>query len=584
MLTEIQSRWLKRLFSTEPSDRPRAEAALRAWYPEILKRPSPEHFFWFDSPERAGWAVKLLESAKDRMWQAFVDQKSSAREGRLLLDSLRVELCEKAGLEWDQLTKIAGMHRSQQSPFSLQRIELHGLMDLFKQAGRKDHPHHSQWESRVLPLFAGPDKDSEMCRIEDSFYAALHHPCGQGLSLRYNLQSPYTYAKMAEDEQEALSSGREIPAAIAAAWGLARSAGLCWPFEGAVVLLERPAELRFNSQMFPHCDDGPAGIFRDGTKIWAWNGGVTTEQFLLHPEDIRPERWKELQKELDPEFVARLKQRRVAAGKAEPDTAGKTTRHSSAGKASAVFEKLLPAVIKERVDVLRAHNRGSLPLLDRYVEGEHGAVWRDLLALGAAVREDPHAADALAVAYETMSRVDANVRTISGRLTQLGFTKSDGPLHAPPSRSARTQIRELQKVAGTLPISLRAFYEIVGSVDWNGHLAGLLPSTRPQVADPFVVLPIEAAIETARYFAEAKEKWILIAADGLMKANTSGGDPYQIEVPNASADGVLRFECHDLNFVEYLRLVFKFGGFPGYEGMEFPPRQLAELSADLRSF
>jgi hypothetical protein len=147
-----------------------------------------------------------------------------------------------------------------------------------------------------------------------------------------------------------------------------------------------------------------------------------------------------------------------------------------------------------------------------------------------------------------------------------------------------TQIRALEKVAGTLPISLRAFYEVVGSVDWNGHLAGLLPSTRPEVADPLVVVPIEAAVETAHYFDDAKEKWILIAADGLMKANTSGGDPYQIEVPNASADGVLRFECHDLNFVEYLRLVFRFGGFPGYEGMEFPPPQLAELSADLRSF
>jgi hypothetical protein len=165
------------------------------------------------------------------------------------------------------------------------------------------------------------------------------------------------------------------------------------------------------------------------------------------------------------------------------------------------------------------------------MEGEHETVWRDLVALGAAVREDPHVADALAVAYETMSRVEANVRTISGRLTQLGLTKTDGPLHTPPKRSVDTQIRELEKVAGTLPISLRAFYEIVGSVDWNGHLAGLLPSTRPKVADPFVVLPIEAALETASDFADAEEKWILIAADGLMKANTSGGDPYQIEVP-----------------------------------------------------
>src|SRR5271165_6670834 len=146
MLTENQSRWLKHLLSTEPSNRPRAEAALSAWYPEILKRPAPEHFFWFDSPERAGWAVKLLESGHERLWQAFVEQKSSRREGRLLLERLRAELCEKAGVEWDQLTKIAGMHRSQQSPFNLQRIELHGLMDLFMQASRKDHPQHSEWE------------------------------------------------------------------------------------------------------------------------------------------------------------------------------------------------------------------------------------------------------------------------------------------------------------------------------------------------------------------------------------------------------------------------------------------------------
>src|SRR5277367_6007706 len=101
MLTDTQSKWLKHLLSMEPSDRPRAEAALSAWYPVILKRPSPEYFFWFDSPERAGWAVKLLESAQERMWQAFVEQKSSTREGRLLMESLRAELCEKSGLAWD---------------------------------------------------------------------------------------------------------------------------------------------------------------------------------------------------------------------------------------------------------------------------------------------------------------------------------------------------------------------------------------------------------------------------------------------------------------------------------------------------
>src|SRR5271155_1111390 len=122
MLTGTQSRWLTHLLSTEPSDRPRAEAALSAWYPEILERSSPRYFFWFDSPERAGWAVKLLESAREDLWRAFVEDKSSRRKGRLFLESLRSELCEKAGMEWAQLTQIAGRNRTQQTSFNLERI------------------------------------------------------------------------------------------------------------------------------------------------------------------------------------------------------------------------------------------------------------------------------------------------------------------------------------------------------------------------------------------------------------------------------------------------------------------------------
>jgi len=87
-----------------------------------------------------------------------------------------------------------------------------------------------------------------------------------------------------------------------------------------------------------------------------------------------------------------------------------------------------------------------------------------------------------------------------------------------------------------------------------------------------------------REYEGQKERWILIAPDALHKANTSGGDPYVVEVPNAAADGVLNFERHHGYFVEYLRLVFRFGGFPGYEGIEYPPPELTELRADLRPF
>jgi hypothetical protein len=130
-------------------------------------------------------------------------------------------------------------------------------------------------------------------------------------------------------------------------------------------------------------------------------------------------------------------------------------------------------------------------------------VWRELDALGASVRDDAHAADALAVAYETMHRVEANVRTLVDRLAAVGYAfGSDGspsgvpplsgvfgalmnafvrsaspkggrasaaPPHVPPGPNAPRELASFEKRFGTLPLSLRAFYETVGQVDLTGR-------------------------------------------------------------------------------------------------------------------
>jgi hypothetical protein len=71
----------------------------------------------------------------------------------------------------------------------------------------------------------------------------------------------------------------------------------------------------------------------------------------------------------------------------------------------------------------------------------------------------------------------------------------------------------------------------------------------------------------------------------LHKSNTSGGDPYQIAVPDLSADATLLNERHELRFVEYLRLVFRFGGFPGYDGVDSAvPPELTHLCDGLIRF
>lgn len=53
--------------------------------------------------------------------------------------------------------------------------------------------------------------------------------------------------------------------------------------------------------------------------------------------------------------------------------------------------------------------------LERYLAGEHEQVWRDIVALGDAVREEPAFTDAEAMAREMMSRVQRNIEKLIPR-------------------------------------------------------------------------------------------------------------------------------------------------------------------------
>jgi hypothetical protein len=59
--------------------------------------------------------------------------------------------------------------------------------------------------------------------------------------------------------------------------------------------------------------------------------------------------------------------------------------------------------------------------LERYKRGEHEQVWAELVALGAAVREEPVYADALAVAHEMMRRARHNIEQLIPRLVAVGY-------------------------------------------------------------------------------------------------------------------------------------------------------------------
>jgi hypothetical protein len=126
-----------------------------------------------------------------------------------------------------------------------------------------------------------------------------------------------------------------------------------------------------------------------------------------------------------------------------------------------------------------------------------------------------------------------------------------------------------------------------GSVDLMGHHPSLTPRGASITPDPLVVFSIDDAFVGAEEPEEGDDDsaYVLIAPDEIQKAGESGGEPYQIAVPNETLDGELINERHQILFIEYLRMAFRFGGFPGYEGYDRDvPKEIKELREGLLEF
>jgi hypothetical protein len=167
--------------------------------------------------------------------------------------------------------------------------------------------------------------------------------------------------------------------------------------------------------------------------------------------------------------------------------------------------------------------------LERYRAGEYTQVWEELIALGEGIRQTTIYADACAVARETMQRARRNVEVLYQRLQDIGYRfeceqarvaptpmdqlrdqlATDPSIGAvlgdllgnvasvqeqmaqlrdasgrqaqppatcaftPPSADIVARLDAFEEAIGPLPLSVRAWCEIVGSVDLIGSHPGL---------------------------------------------------------------------------------------------------------------
>jgi len=560
----IQTTWLGRLHSTDPADRVGAEVAVREFF-RAADFEVPRHVCWFGSPLSAAWALALLAEPYSPVWPMTLGAARKDRLRRLQVEQAAALVCEVLHVPSVEAARAllgpplgAGLNHAPGSVAKWLQPEL--------AAARID-----LYTNEPLGLYSVSPHLSILARAEEHLLGSARGVLrsdlvcsGVGQIVSSSYFGEYGLAWMASDQ---MRCGDNPPAILAAAWAIAHCSGPWWPFVHGAVLTERPSELYLNADLLPHRGDGPAVLYRDGSKAYAWKGMAIPATWIEQPESIPPGTLKQC----DAEF------RRLVASRV-----GTTTKAPRGGEASSIVTAMLPSDRKGRLDALRVHAGGSLPLLEGYAAGDHQQVWSDLMALGDAVRQDPHAADALAVAYETMERVSANVRTVRRRLDEIRYRfRWPKQAHEPPPRDAAKRLQRLQQGRRTLPLSLRAFYEVVGAVNFMGLDPHSGPDDSLVLADPLVVFGFEEAFDELD---EDERGFISIAPDDLHKADTSGGDPYEIAVPDLRADGELLNERHGLLFVDYLRLCFRFGGFPGFDGADARPAAIDRLTADLVPF
>jgi hypothetical protein len=219
-----------------------------------------------------------------------------------------------------------------------------------------------------------------------------------------------------------------------------------------------------------------------------------------------------------------------------------------------------------------------MTLLERYLAGERDEVWAELRAADESVREEPLFTEAQSVLREAMTRVRRNVQTIVAFLEGEGYRfgtywRGDVPLEeveafqdfpepplGMPEPDVLERIETFEREFGEIPLSLRTFWEVVGSVQLIGHHPDWVAFSNPMWIEPITTLEMTER-EKDDYEGEIR---IYFAPDIHHKEDVSGGEDYFLTASNKSIDGSFWYERYEQTFLKHLQHCFEYAGFPGY--------------------
>jgi hypothetical protein len=266
---------------------------------------------------------------------------------------------------------------------------------------------------------------------------------------------------------------------------------------------------------------------------------------------------------------------------------------------------------------------------ERYQQGFYQEVYDELLVMQEQVFEEPVYREAVLVVRAMMSRVRSNIEILIPRLKTLGYQFVDGDwvrywekreqgkrlltaeqeveegelfriFRAPPPQTS-SLLDELEQRAGRLPLSVKGWYEEVGSV----NLIGMFPASAAReelsvALDPLLIVPVDFLMgqfpfSTPEEWEEARDDdgtiEVDLAVDADLKYNYSGSGGYSIKAPCPAFDttfDLIGYYESSPTFVNYLRTCFQWSGMFGLskplKGQKLTPDELVFLTRDLLPF
>jgi hypothetical protein len=275
-MAEFSDKWIKIGLSTEPADRPKAEAAIAIIY-KIAGLKAPR-IIWCSSPMAMAltrFVVQKVDSVGANVWPS-VEASVRASVAANVWDSVAASVWDRVGASigvsvaanvWESVGASIGTSIGARVGVSV-RDSVRDSVGPNVWSSVRDGVRDRVWTSVWTSV-----RDSVRDRVWDSVRDSVYGQHEANWLAFYDFFRTVLGLKKQTEKLEGL-----VRLATSAGWALPHSS-VCW-------VSERHCVVRQDDQKRIHCEDGPAILYPDGWAIYAWHGVTVPSEWITDKSSL----------------------------------------------------------------------------------------------------------------------------------------------------------------------------------------------------------------------------------------------------------------------------------------------------------